>query len=172
MEDQQSLTLRWRSFSWWGREHLTLPFAYEGSQYFIYDYVQPITHKITQDTWQRIVDAPLTLIFIMGQGVCHFLFWLYRQPTLHLWLCATYHPADYWRYMTKNHWHSIDTHFHDEALSILLAFVYHRSQYFVYDYMQPITPKITQDTWPRIVDAPLTLIFMMGQGAFYFFFWQ
>jgi len=72
MEDQQLLTLRWRPFSWWGREHFTFSFAYKDSQYFVYDYVQPIAAQITQDTWPRIVDAPLTLILMMGQGAFYF----------------------------------------------------------------------------------------------------
>jgi len=49
-------------------------------------------------------------------------------------------------------------------------FGYKGSQYLVYGYVQVITPQITQDTWPRIVDALLILIFMMGQGAFYILF--
>jgi len=31
--------------------------------------------------------------------------------------------------------------------------------------MQPIARQITQDARPKIVDAALTLIFRMGQGA-------
>jgi hypothetical protein len=50
MEVQQSLTHYGRSFSSWGREHFTFPFAYKGSQYMFYDYVQPVTPLITQDT--------------------------------------------------------------------------------------------------------------------------
>jgi len=120
MEGQQLLTLRWRSFSWSGREHFTFSFAYRGSQYFVNNYVQPIANKITQDTWPRIVDTPLTHIFMMGQGACYHHFCLYRQPTLRLWLCATYHPTHYPRYMIKNCWHSVDAHFHDGAGSVLL----------------------------------------------------
>jgi len=60
--DQESLTLHWPSFSCWGREPFTVSFAYQGSEYFVYDYLQPIAHKITQDTWPTISDAPLPLI--------------------------------------------------------------------------------------------------------------
>jgi len=216
MEGQQSLTLHWRSFSWSGREHFTISFAYKGCQDFVYDYVQPITPRITQDTRPRIVDTPLTLIFMMGQGAFWFPFHLYRQPILRLWQFATYRPPDYPGYMTKNCWHSIDAHFQDGAGRLLLSllpiqaantsfiticnlspprlpkihdqesltlhwrsfswwgretftvsFAYTGSQYFIYNYLQPIAPQITQDTWSRIVDAPLTLIFKMGQGAFH-----
>ena len=34
-------------------------------------------------------------------------------------------------------------------------------QYYVYDSIWPVTPQITQDTRPTIVDAVLTLIFTM-----------
>jgi len=121
MEGHQSLTLRWHSFSLWGRECFTFSSAYKGIQYFVYNCVQPIAHKITQDTWPRIVDAQLTLIFMMGQGVCHYVFCLYEQPILRLWLHANYCPPDYPRYMTKNHWRSVDAHFYDVAGSVLLS---------------------------------------------------
>jgi len=62
IHDPELLTLHWHSFSWWGRERFTFSFAYTGSQYFVYDNLQPIAPQITEDTWPRIFDAPLTLI--------------------------------------------------------------------------------------------------------------
>jgi len=59
--DQESLALCWCSFSWWGREHFTFSFAHTCSEYFINDYLKPIAHKITQDTWPRMFDHPVTL---------------------------------------------------------------------------------------------------------------
>jgi hypothetical protein len=84
IHDQESLTLRWRSFSWWGRERFTVSFAYKGSESCVYDYMQPIAPKINQDTWPRIVDAPLTLILprvypqyaIIWFGVVHHSCWV------------------------------------------------------------------------------------------------
>jgi len=121
MEGQQSFTLCWCSFSWSGREHFTFPFAYKGSQYFVYDYVQPIAPQIANDTWPRIVNPPLTLIFMMGQIAFHFLFCQERQPILRVWLFATCRPPDYRKYMTKNGWRSIDAHCHDGAGSVSLS---------------------------------------------------
>ena len=60
----------WHSFSWWGREHIALCFAYRGGQKFLYDWLQPMGGVISQDALPKIVDCPLTLIFTMGQGVC------------------------------------------------------------------------------------------------------
>jgi hypothetical protein len=37
MEEQQLLTLRWPSFSGWGRERIPIRFAYKGSQKLLYD---------------------------------------------------------------------------------------------------------------------------------------
>jgi len=74
--DQKSLTLRWRSFSWWGREGIAICFAYKGSQKWLYNLLQPIGGVISQDAWSQIVDAPLTLIFMMGQGGYCYLFCL------------------------------------------------------------------------------------------------
>jgi len=76
MEGQQSLTLHWQTFSRWGRERFTCSFAYKGSQYFVYDYLQPVAPHITQNIQLTIVDALLTLIFKMGQAGYRNLFYL------------------------------------------------------------------------------------------------
>jgi len=66
--DQKLLMLRWCSFSWWGRDGIAMYFAYKGHQKYLDDWVRPIGGVISQDSWPKIVDAPLTLIFMMGQG--------------------------------------------------------------------------------------------------------
>jgi hypothetical protein len=65
MEGQQLLTLHWCSFSWWGREYLTICFSYKGRQYLIDNYMQPIALNITTNTGQIVVYYPLTLIFML-----------------------------------------------------------------------------------------------------------
>jgi len=57
MEGQESWTLCWHSFSRWGRESFALSFAYKGSQYSVYDNLQPVTPQISQDTWPTFVDT-------------------------------------------------------------------------------------------------------------------
>jgi len=47
---------------------------------------------ITVDARPKIVNAPLTLIFKMGQGAFRFLFLLYRRPIPGLWVYLTCHP--------------------------------------------------------------------------------
>jgi hypothetical protein len=54
--------------------------AYKGGQYSISYSLQPFTTKITKDAKPKIVDAPLTLIFMMGQGAYRILFALQGQP--------------------------------------------------------------------------------------------
>jgi hypothetical protein len=54
--------------------------SYKGGQYSIYDSPQPLTTLITNNAKPEIIDAPLTLIFMMGQGACRFLFVLQRRP--------------------------------------------------------------------------------------------
>jgi len=68
MKGQQLLTLHWCSMSRWGGEGFTLPFAYEGGQFSISHYWQPVAPQNTKDTRPTTIDAPLTLIFMMGQG--------------------------------------------------------------------------------------------------------
>jgi len=84
IHDQESWMLHWQSSSWWGRERFSASSAYKGSENCDYDYLQPIAHKVTQNTWPRIVDAPLTLILrwvytqyaIIGFGIAHHSCWV------------------------------------------------------------------------------------------------
>jgi hypothetical protein len=109
--DQKSLMLRWRSFSRWGREGIPICFAYKCRQKFLYDWVQPIGGVISKDTWPKIIDASLTLIFMMGPGGYWYLCCLYRWPTIPLWLTATYRRCHFPGRMTTNRWHSVDAYF-------------------------------------------------------------
>ena len=59
--DQKLLTLRWLSFSWWGRECVIIIFACEGGQYLDYVYPWPNEIFITRLTGPTFVDALLTL---------------------------------------------------------------------------------------------------------------
>jgi len=57
MRDLKLLMLICRSFSRWGRDHVASAFAYKGSQFLRYDYLQPMPAQITQDARPKIVDA-------------------------------------------------------------------------------------------------------------------
>jgi len=57
MQGQQPLTLHWGWFSKWGREHIARSISYEASECFIYDWLQPVAPRITQDTQPTIIDA-------------------------------------------------------------------------------------------------------------------
>jgi len=123
--DHKSLTLCWRSFSWWGREGIAICFAYKDCQKFLYDWLQPIRGVISEDAWPQIVDAPLTLIFIMGQvGYCN-LFCLWRQPKIPLWLMTTYVRCDFPGRMTKNRWRSVDAHFAMAVSTLCNHWIWH-----------------------------------------------
>jgi len=80
LQDLKSLTLIWRSFSWWGRGRVASAFAYKGGQFLSYDYLQPMPALITQDGWPEIIDALLRLISRMGQGAFLYVFWAPRRP--------------------------------------------------------------------------------------------
>jgi len=74
MPDQTLLTLCWYSFSWWGNEDSVHWFGCKGRHYMLYELLPQSDSHIAQGTRPRIVDAPLTLIFRMGQGVCRLWF--------------------------------------------------------------------------------------------------
>jgi hypothetical protein len=71
---QKLLTVRWRSFSWWGREGIAICFANKGSQKFLYNWLQHIGGVIAQGALLQIVDALLTHMFMMGKGEYCYLF--------------------------------------------------------------------------------------------------
>jgi len=121
ISDHQSLTLCSQSFSWWGMEGIGLCLAWKGSQKFLYDWLQPMGGVITQDAWPKIIDSPSKLIFMMGHGGYCYLFCLYRQAKITLWLTTTYWRCDFPRCITKNRWRSVDAHFHDGAGRELLS---------------------------------------------------
>ena len=79
---------------------------------------------IIQDTRPKIVDAPLTLISRMGQGVCHLRFYLLRWPILFLLMDATMQPLDCWMCKTVNCLHSVDAHLRALLRDILTVIGY------------------------------------------------
>lgn len=110
MSDKELLMLHWRSFSWCGSEHAGISLAYTGRQYCMHDSLQLFTTQISKDATPKIVETSLTIIFIMGQGLCHFLFVLQRQPILHSWQHATVDNSDYRWCKTNNRWRFLDGH--------------------------------------------------------------
>jgi len=115
--------LCWRSFSGWGREHDAIFCELEGSQYLVYEWLQPFATEVTQDAQPKIVDSPLTLIFRMGQWPCGLLFCQKRLPVCWLWIAPITSPFNYPTYKTKNCWCSVDTHFQNGAGSMMLLFL-------------------------------------------------
>ena len=83
--------------------------------------MQPVAPQITHDTWPRIIDALLMLTFMIGEGGYCNLFRVWRQPKIPSWLTTTYRRCDFQGCMTKNHWSSVDAHFHAGAGRVLLS---------------------------------------------------
>jgi len=123
LQDQELLTLRWRSYWEWGRERVALSFAYKSSQYHIYEWPQPMATQVNNDARLKIAEAPLTLIFSMGQGACGSLLYLEGQPMPHLWMAATDRHADYAGCKTKNRWRSVHAHIQNGAGRVRLSLV-------------------------------------------------
>jgi len=74
---------------------------------------------IVHDARPEIVDAPLMLIFMMGQVACHLTFYLLSQPILLLWMDATVQPFDCWMGKTINCWRSVDAYLWTHPRDIL-----------------------------------------------------
>jgi len=67
MQDQESLTLRWRSFLWGGSDIVAGLCAHKGGQYWDYGLILSHSPVIIEDARPEIGDAPFTLISRMGQ---------------------------------------------------------------------------------------------------------
>jgi len=123
IEGPRSLTFHWCTYSWWGRERLAWFFAYEVWLHFHDVYSIPNHIVISWLTGPKIIEALLTIIFKMGQGVSCFVFWLWRVAKLTLCVFVTKSHFNFPTYRTKNCWRSVDAHFQDGAGSILLSFL-------------------------------------------------
>jgi len=117
-----------------------------------------VTHN-TEHARSITVDAPLTLIFKMGQWGYRTPICQWRRPILHLRLSVTYSPFRVPRMQDQTsltlHWHSLSG-WGREHVAIILT--YKGGQYF--DHVKPRLKQfwITRLTRPEIVDAPLMLI--------------
>jgi len=143
MQYQKLTTLCWRTFAGCGREHITIVFAWEGSQYLIYIYFQPIATLVTQDGKPKIVDGLLILSFSRGQWPCCCLFCLQRLPIQRLYITATKSHFHYHTFKTNNCWHFIDTHFNVLSLYNLLLLIIEVIMIWTYRW-----PFCLIKTWP------------------------
>jgi len=96
MQNQQSLTLRWRLVLDGSSDIVAVPGAYDCSQYS--DYGLTLSHSpgIIHDTTPEIGDAPLTLISRLLQQACCLPFYIYRERIIPRWIDVTMQPID-WR---------------------------------------------------------------------------
>jgi hypothetical protein len=76
---------------------------------------------IIQNVRPEIIDTPLTIICMMGQGACSMPYFLLRQPVLLVWMDETMQPAVCWMGMTTNHWCSVDAHIWAHLGDILIV---------------------------------------------------
>jgi len=106
--DHKLLTLCWRSFSGWGNIYDMHCCSGKGRHSIVYESLPQSNTWISQDARPKIVHAPLTLIFRIGQGAYRYWFCPWRRPIHHFWLFATNCQIDYPRCKTKNRWHSVD----------------------------------------------------------------
>jgi len=65
---------------------------------------------IIKDARPDIVDAPMMLIYMIGQGACGLPFYLFRWPIHLYWMDVTMQPCDCWMSKTINCWRSVDGH--------------------------------------------------------------
>jgi hypothetical protein len=77
------------SFQGGGSDISCIIFADQGSQYNHFVTISMNSPGIIHVTRLNIVDAALTVIFIMWQRVCRFSLWLKRRPTVYHWQYET-----------------------------------------------------------------------------------
>jgi len=64
LQDQKSLTLRWRSFSEWDSDRVAICFANKDCEHVGFALQWPIQYSITLLMRPTIIDTPLTLILM------------------------------------------------------------------------------------------------------------
>ena len=68
-----------------------------------------------------IINTPFPLIFKMGQGVCCFCLCPKWMEVPHFRMSASSHHIDYPICKAKTHWHFIDVHFQNGAVTMALS---------------------------------------------------
>jgi hypothetical protein len=124
MQCQKSFLLRWQWFLGGSSDAICTIFAHRGRHYYDYGYIPLHSQVIIQDVRPEIIDVPLTLISIMGQGVCGFPSSLIIRLILLLWRDVTMQPGDCWIDMTMNRWCSVDAHLRAHLRDILTVIGY------------------------------------------------
>jgi len=94
MQTLRFLTLRWRTFTWWGNEDMVRCFGWKRCHYMVYKLLTQSDSYITQDARPKIVDALLMFISRMAQGACRCCFGSSRQPLPDLRMSATNRHLD------------------------------------------------------------------------------
>jgi len=113
-QDEIMLTLLWRSFSRWGREHVTFGFHFKCGHYLIFGCLQAIAFYITKIQYQKL----LRLHWRWFSGWCRYYVYLGRLPTARLWMAETNRDLGYTTYRAKNRSHSVDALFHNGAVAV------------------------------------------------------
>jgi len=103
--------LGWQSFSGWHCDRVTVSIAYYGCLYICYGWQCANHLPITLFIRPKILEAPLTLIFRMGNWTCHLLFCWQRLPICWLRITASISLSNYHTYITRKHWRSVDDQF-------------------------------------------------------------
>jgi len=115
MHDQKLMTLNWCKVD--GHFHIRvvtvslslLPIM--AANTLVMDYSEQITYQLPSLQDQTIVEAPLRLIFRLGQWLCRLLFCWYRLPMHWSHITASISLSNYLTYITKNPWCSVEDQF-------------------------------------------------------------
>jgi len=110
MEDPKTLMLCWRNSSAGSSGTRTSILAHTGGQCWDSVWLPVHSPVSIQDARSKIVDFPLTLDSMMGQGSCRLPFYLSRRPVHPLRMDTTMQPFDCWMGKTLNCWRSVDAH--------------------------------------------------------------
>jgi len=96
--------------------------AYRGCHILVYGWLSLSTIHCTEDARPIIIDAPSTLILMMGQGVFRTSFLIHRRPILCSWQGISCRSPDYPKYTGNNRWRSVNAHL-QHAAGLLFLFI-------------------------------------------------
>ena len=101
MQDQKSLTLRWRSFLGGVGDIVAGLCAHEGGPYCDYGLILSRSPEIIHKARPEFGDAPLTLSSSMGQQACRLPLYVLNLPTTPHWIEVSMQPVDCQNDQTK-----------------------------------------------------------------------
>jgi hypothetical protein len=156
-QGRNSYTLHWRSY--FGHSYNGVPrIDYKGARWFDYGVMSWHSPLIITVARPKIIDSPLTHIFMIFWRCYCYNFWLRGRLIVRLWVNIATQVSDFPRCKAISHWRCINAHFKDIVPLLSQPLLPSKAAYImIMCWCRRTADRIIQDASPKIIDSPLML---------------